>query len=379
MKLIKENWGIKLISLVLALVLWLIVVNVSKPEISDFRTVDLDIKNESIFEAESKSWEMDRSTVSVNYTVRTDQRANITAKDFHAYIDLKDYSITGAVPVYVEVLNDKDSIISNVTTRPSVIRISIEDVQEKQFDLKVRQNGNPADGFVIGNTIISPETVYVTGPESSIGRISEIGITVESANLTGNKSGKAEPVFYDANGNVITNLNDVKISSSEINYSITLHKKKSINLLSSIRGIPAAGYQYESMTVSPDSIQLSGPMAVMDAMTVFELPPMDITGATSSMTESFRISDYLPAGVELAEPSGEINITVRIEKIPETISTAPATMATSLGASESEKPEEPVLSSQTDSETRGGDGRTESTEESSPKEPGQLDGEHRNE
>lgn len=323
MRYLRENWGLKLISLLLAILLWLIVVNVSKPEISDYRTVDLDILNQGVFAAEGKAWDVDRTTVSVGYTVRTDQRANISAKDFHAYIDLRDYSITGAVPVYVEVLNEKDSLISDVSARPSVVRVSIENVQEKQFDLKLKQVGTPADGFTVSNMIISPETVYVSGTESAIGRISEVGVNIDVNNLTESRSGTVKPVFYDANGNIITGLSDLSLSDSEINYSVTLHRKKSINLLSSIRGTPAAGYQYESMTVSPDSIQLSASNTVIDAMTVFELPAVDITGATGSLTQTFHIADYLPAGVELAEPSGDVNVTVRIERIPETETTAP--------------------------------------------------------
>ncbi len=327
MKFLKANWGLKLISVFLALMLWLAVVNVSKPEITDSRTVELEILNQSVFESGSKAWEVDRNTVSVSYSVRTDQRSNITANDLRAYIDLEDYSITGSVPVYVEVLNNKDSLISNVTARPSVIRVNIEDIQEKQFDLTVNHVGTQADGYSIANVIISPETVYVTGPESSIGRISEVGINIDINNISESISGVAEPIFYDANGNVINGLSGVSLSNGEINYSVTVHKKKSINLLSSIRGIPAAGYQYESMTVSPDSIQLSAASSIIDSMTVFELPSIDITGATGSITQTFRIEDYLPAGIELAEPNGEVNITVRIEKIPETETTAVVTSA----------------------------------------------------
>lgn len=374
MKYLRANWGLKLISLLLAILLWLIVVNVSKPEISDYRTVDLDILNQGVFASEGKAWDVDRTTVSVGYTVRTDQRANISAKDFHAYIDLRDYSITGAVPVYVEVLNEKDSLISDVSARPSVVRVSIENVQEKQFDLQLKQVGTPAEGFTVANLIISPETVYVSGTESSIGRISEVGVNIDVNNLTESRSGTVKPVFYDANGNTITGLSDLSLSDSEINYSVTLHRKKSINLLSSIRGTPAAGYQYESMTVSPDSIQLSASNTVIDAMTVFELPAIDITGATGSLTQTFHIADYLPAGVELAEPSGEVNVTVRIEKIPETETTAAestelTTRESTRQESESSTDENHAEPTESRAETSAARSRAEEPREPSQTEP----------
>ena len=58
-------------------------------------------------------------------------------------------------------------------------------------------------------------------------------------------------------------------------------------------------------------------------MTVFELPKIDISGASGTKTITFNLADYLPAGVMLAEDQdAEVNVTVRIEKIPETEETS---------------------------------------------------------
>ena len=57
MKFFRENLGLKLISVALALVLWLIVVNVSKPEIEDSCLAELQVENKDIFNADSKTWE----------------------------------------------------------------------------------------------------------------------------------------------------------------------------------------------------------------------------------------------------------------------------------------------------------------------------------
>ena len=105
MKFFKENLILKLVSVVLALLLWLIVFNVSNPEQKESRTVELQILNQDTFSAENKTWEVDRSTVTVSYTVRSNLASSVKASDFKAYIDLSDYSITGSVPVYVELVN----------------------------------------------------------------------------------------------------------------------------------------------------------------------------------------------------------------------------------------------------------------------------------
>ena len=55
MKLIKENTVLKVFSLFLALLLWLIVFNVSNPEQKGTRTVELNNFNRDAFSSENKT------------------------------------------------------------------------------------------------------------------------------------------------------------------------------------------------------------------------------------------------------------------------------------------------------------------------------------
>lgn len=317
-RLLTENLSLKCISLILAFMIWLIVVNISKPEINDSKSVQLEVKNQNIFEADSKTWSVDRTNVNISYNVRSDVRSSISSSDFHAYVDLSDYSITGSVPVYVEVLNGKDTIIGDVQVHPSVAKVTIENVQKKKFDIKQKTVGEPKTGYKAANIILSPESVYVTGPESEIGRISTVGVEIDISNISTNQDGIAKLTYYDANGNILSNLKEVSASEEEVNYSVTIHKEKSINLLSSVTGTPAAGYQYESTTVSPDSVTLAASPGIIENMTVFELPELDLNGATDSLNVTFNLANLLPPGIELADDQdAQVNVLVRIEKLPE--------------------------------------------------------------
>lgn len=313
-----ENFSLKALSLFLAFVIWVLVVNVSKPEISDSRTVTLEVLNQNAFDSDAKTWVADRTSVTVSYNVRTDMRSSISSSDFRAYISLSDYSITGSVPVYYEVLNGKESIIDNVQIRPSVVKITLENIQKKKFDIKYTTTGDPKSGYRVVNVASSPESVYITGKESEIGRISAVGIEIDVTGISSNQDGIAQLVYYDANGNKLTNLQGVTSNEDNIDYSVTVHKEKNINLLSSVTGTPAAGYQYESTTVSPDSVALSSLPGVIDSMTVFQLPEININEARDSVSVTYDLSQILPAGVELAKDQDpQINVLVRIEKLPD--------------------------------------------------------------
>ena len=318
MRFLKNNPGLKLISVAISLIIWLVVINVSKPEVVREQTVSLEVENQSAFDSESKTWEIDKSSVRVSYIVRTDQQYNISAKDFRAYVDLRDYSITGSVPVYVEVLNDKDELIQSVTPKPAVVHVSIEDMQEKKFTVNVHQHGAVADGYKVGSVILPTDTVYAKGPVSEIGRISSIGIQVELDGLTEDKSGSETLRFYDANGNEIKDITDVTLSAETVSYTVVLYKQKTVSLTAAVNGTPADGYRYSSVLISPATVKLAGRPALMDTLSSLSLPALDVSGASSAVTATLSIEDWLPEGVELAEPSIDVTVTAYVEKLPET-------------------------------------------------------------
>lgn len=318
MRFLKNNPGLKLISVAISLIIWLVVINVSKPEVVREQTVSLEVENQSAFDSESKTWEIDKSSVRVSYIVRTDQQYNISAKDFRAYVDLRDYSITGSVPVYVEVLNDKDELIQSVTPKPAVVHVSIEDMQEKKFTVNVHQHGAVADGYKVGSVILPTDTVYAKGPVSEIGRISSIGIQVELDGLSEDKSGSETLRFYDANGNEIKDITDVTLSAETVSYTVVLYKQKTVSLTAAVNGTPADGYRYSSVLISPATVKLAGRPALMDTLSSLSLPALDVSGASSAVTATLSIEDWLPEGVELAEPSIDVTVTAYVEKLPET-------------------------------------------------------------
>ena len=318
MRFFKENLILKLVSVVLALLLWLIVFNVSNPEQKESRTVELQILNQDTFSAENKTWEVDRSTVTVSYTVRSNLASSVKASDFKAYIDLSDYSITGSVPVYVELVNQENaSSISDIVARPSVVHVSIEDLQKKKFDLQMHQQGNVAEGYTVSSITVDPTTIYVNGPESSVGRISSLGLVVNVDGLNQNTDGTGKIVFYDANGKIIQNLPNVSLSQEQVDYTVVIHKKKDLILSATTEGNVQNGYTVEELQISPKSISVSGSESVLDGINQLTLPALDVSNAKEDVSVSLRLKDYLPSGLSLAEPNSTVYIHATIKKLPE--------------------------------------------------------------
>ena len=144
-KIILSNWRFKLISLLVGFVIWILLVNISNPEVVRTKTVPLTVLNESVLTRAGKTYTLPNSdSVTVSYQVRTRDAYKIQAEDFRATVDLENlYDITGAVPVMVEVVGNRDLIGGMPTARPGVIRVDTENVQNKVFSLDTHEEGEP--------------------------------------------------------------------------------------------------------------------------------------------------------------------------------------------------------------------------------------------
>lgn len=339
-KKLSNNLALKILSVFLAFFVWLAVVNISNPDETGSQEVPLEILNGDILEASGKTYELnyDKSTVTVTYKVRTLNRGNIKPSDFRAYVDLADmYEPTGAVPVKVEVKNNKNLIsASTLVTKPSVIRVETEDLQRKPFDLTVKVEGDPEEGYDPGTPTISPTYVYVSGPVSLVGRISTVGIVItmdgESSDLTGTERVRC----FDANQNELSMDDRVTFSRSEIAYTLPILKSKKLGLSFETEGRVADGYRFTGIESSKNSVGVKGLKSDLAGVNTIVIPKseLNIDGATGDREVTIQLNRYLPEGVALADPaSNEIKVILKVEAMESRTYELPVSQIRQTGAS----------------------------------------------
>lgn len=314
-----KNLGLKAASLVLAFIVWLIVVNISNPEVTGTKTVQLEILNDYIITDAAKTYDILGSrTVSVSYSVRALDAPRIKASDFNASIDLqKLYSVTGAVPVDIEVVNNRDLIIGNPQAKPQTIKVSTEDIQRKSFKLSTHAIGEPAEGLAVGEIKLDPSSIYLNGPVSMIGQISSVGIEVDVEGASDDITGTAKPILYDANGNRL-NIGDSRLvfDNEQVWYTATILRGKSLSLAFNVGGEPASGYRFTGAESSVKSIQVIGLSTALEGVSAVEIPPsvLNIAGATENKTIVLDLQEFLPEGISPAGNS-QVSVTLKVEAV----------------------------------------------------------------
>lgn len=81
-----NNLGLKILSVVIAVFMWLIMVNVSNPLVSDSQEVTVEMINAEVLEKSNLTYEIiGKKTVTISYEVRIRDRYKISASDFYVY------------------------------------------------------------------------------------------------------------------------------------------------------------------------------------------------------------------------------------------------------------------------------------------------------
>ena len=318
----KQNrrWGLMLLSLLCGFLVWLGAVNVADPVITDTVEVPIEIINDEVLTENGLTYEITgRRTATIAYEVKTTDAYRIRSSDFRAVADMTElWSVTGSVPVEVQVLNHSEYLVSDPVSRTATIKIQTEPIQEKQFVLETTLTGTMPDGYAPGSITISPQYLTLEGPESLIGQISSAGIEISLDNVTEDVTATAIPMFYDANGNEIQLSDRITSDCETVEYTMTVLRVKNVNLEFEVQGEPADGYRFTGIQCSVNSVPVMGLRSLLASFQTITIPgdSLNITGATANVTVTVDLNSYLPEGIELAGmQTSTIEVTLQVERL----------------------------------------------------------------
>ncbi len=312
-----HNTVLKFVSVLFALIIWLLVADNSNPEIYDTVNADLLSKNAYSFLSSDQVYTLSAEKVEISYKVRSNYQEKIKPSDFKAFIDFSELTETAGMytlPVHIDAAPSAESRVSDLKADPSYINIYTEKIQQKKFAVNCTMSGNVGTGYVEGEIELSPEYVYVKGPVSLIGQISSIGISIDLDDITADQTGTQQIAFYDANGNELPELTTKLSYAGDISYHVPVFRTKSLSISAFAGGMPGTGYTVESVETSPTFISVYGPEEILNKHSYILIPGSDLSvaGITENMTKNIDISKYIPEGLTPVQNNHEITVYVKM-------------------------------------------------------------------
>lgn len=315
--LILHNFALKILAVVLAVIIWVAIVNIDNPSrttmISGIQVVFL---NEDTLGQKGYTYSVQSGSV-ISISVKAPQSIaeSLEASDFYAYADFSELSPeSDKAKIYVrceksEVVNQIDI----VSIRNEYVSLSIDNKLSKDITIESSYTGEPADGYVVGECYVAPDTVTVTGAESVVNRIKTARVTYDVSNLKQSISEDAKIVFYDENGmEVKSDLLTLNRTTGRINIDIIPTKWVDVNY--AVNGEPADGYVVSESKGSLDKVQVAAAKDVLDGITSIDIPAdvLSTEGISENTTLTVPLGVYLPSGCRIVSSESTLKVDITV-------------------------------------------------------------------
>lgn len=301
-KKLTHNLGLKISSILVAFLLWVVVVSVDDPVTSrPFTQIPVELTNSSYITDQGQVYEVQDGSdfIGITVTAKRSILDTLSRDNFKATADMT--KIEGSsVPIEIKSTRYADKI-ENISLKSKTVQVHIENLIETQFNIQVTTQGTIADGCAVGDITLDKNVVKVSGPESIMEKVKGAQVSVNVSGMTSDISTSENIMLYDANGEVV-DTSELTLSRDSVNIKVEIWTSKEVPIVYGYVGIPAAGYGATGeVTCSPSAIAITGKKDVLSKVSSVTIPSsiVDITGAAADFNKSVQITSYLPDGISL--------------------------------------------------------------------------------
>jgi len=308
---LRYNWGIGILSVALAVALWVFVTDREDPDRTAFVLGTVPI--------EAINVPPDQAVLSISESgVRVRARApesvfdNLTTEDFRATVDLSDAvgeQITATV--MVESLERRADVVDFT---PTEVRVTLEPVIQRSVPVGVREVGGLPRGFRLGEVVVDVSEAVVTGPERLV---NQVVVAEADVNLAGADADFEQRVPLQARDGQGGDVQGVSVEPEAAVVQVAVEQLEfsaAYIVQPNVTGTPAVGYNVTAISVTPAFVTISGPadlFAALDPIAGILTDAVSIDGATTDVVRTVALQ--LPAGATVAAPGPGVTVTVTIE------------------------------------------------------------------
>ncbi len=309
--LLKNDMKTKIVSVLIAILIWLYVSNSSNPFTDKtFYNIPVKIENESFLDENGYIAEGNYMNTTVDVTIRGRKEAveKIRTSDFEASLDIaqiksvNDRQLTITEPVCTQ--ND----VTIISYSPKTVNIRLERDKSGSFIVTLNSNVTMKSGYVLHKTTITPDSMQISGKESLIDSVGSIVANLEVKELDRDTTKQLQCKVYNKEGKDISNLlnNDLKVT-----VKLEVAKEVPVSLVTS--GRLTGDYVETFRAIEPETVLMIGSPEVLDKINSIKTEPVVIDNITEDFTTN--VSLVVPEGATLINVPTGITVNIGIEKL----------------------------------------------------------------
>lgn len=310
MKFYQTDWFLRVISVLIAIVIWIYVVYEYNPQYETWvRDVPITYLNRGQDFDNGKMVILDTNTEQMDIKIRGRRRlvSAIDASNTTVTVDMSGITKEGTytLPINVHFAADGVEVLQK---KPYTQEIIIDRVITEEREIAVDTEGQLPAGLVVEGGTNSPETVKLTGPQSVIGNVAKCSIAVNFTDVRDDIKGLYKIKLYDAQNTVIESEYISKnIEYTEVYYAVL--STKTVPVTPKLSGTQTAEGLAVTASAQPAQVTIQGKALALEAVSALETTQIDIGSITQNRQVTAALE--LPGGVTMAEQS-EAAVTVNL-------------------------------------------------------------------
>ncbi len=322
---LSNNFALKIVSLIIAIVIWNAVVYNSEPVNTQSYQVRVEVTNESYIENGKQVYmiEDEYKTVTVYLSGNRSSLERITEDDITVTADLTQIVDLDRDPVMVPLsVSCRGFDANSMSLSRTTIPISIENVASKELQVSVVTGDGAVDNnYEIGSLTPNTSTITIYGAESIITSIDSVILRIDIDGLSISSVVNGTLVFIDSSQNEISDIiieDDITIEGGDPDVGVRVElwrKRTNIDIEVEYSGETAYGYEVTNISTTPDTLTIAGSTAALELLLengnkiTIPAEEVDVTGAIEDFSVEVELDDYLPEDTKL---SSTMNNTVII-------------------------------------------------------------------
>lgn len=307
---LKNNWPLKLLALLIAIVIWFLVVQYIDKD--DTRRID-NIKIQLNIEDSVPAGEglvlvtdFDKS-LSITYKASRDVIAILNTDKITAYVDLSNATQSGeySFPVKVDTGGQSIEVISQSVQN---VTLKFEKSMTAQVKINAHVEGSVAEGYIKNDPVCVPSVLNIEGPESKINKIVSAEVVVSEKEYSQTMVYSCDYEFVDAQGNTVSK-DYITADYEKVDVSVSILKTKTLPVTATIVN-SSGGYDnnFAVLSIDPGTITVAGSAELLDTMNSYDLGTIDVAEKNENFQQTYVVS--LQNGVRNLNDVSSVKVSV---------------------------------------------------------------------
>ncbi len=293
---VSRHWGMKLLSLLMAILLWNYVVTSNQlitrsktiSGLTGYATSQATLSTYGLALLENPAELID--DVSVRLEVSQSDYSQVSADNVQVTLDLSKVRTAGTQEVELRAT----SAYGRVTgIYPPTVNLTFEPLDSRSIPVNVSIAGERNQDFWYNISRTNPSVLTVSGAASKVRSISQARVNTDVTGADASYMRAEAYVLLDANGNEI-DQSMLSRTSSSITVVADVYPTKDIPISAEaadvVVGRPAEGYVVSDISIQPESITVAAGQELLDDISELLIEPINIEGQSGNVSARARVA-----------------------------------------------------------------------------------------